>query len=70
MAKRARANGGVEPTGAKTLASSTSPGTPVAMLVALAGLLLLILGELAARGAKMPAVKKFVNRSGSSDASN
>lgn len=39
----------VDRTGSKTLASSAAPGTPTAMIVTLAGLVLLFLGELAAR---------------------
>lgn len=62
-------DGAGEPTGAKSLGSSASPGTPGALLIALAGLFLLFLGDLAARGAKLPAVKKFMRRSGPTDGS-
>lgn len=57
----------VERSGAKTLASSASPGTPAAMVIALIGLLLLFLGDLAARRAKMPDMKKFLPGSRSTD---
>lgn len=60
----------VERSGAKTLASSASPGTPGALVIALIGLLLLFLGDLAARGAKMPAMKKLSRKPGPTDGSN
>lgn len=40
---------GVQPAAAKTLATSAAPGTPGAMIIALIGLVLLFLGEFAAR---------------------
>lgn len=39
----------IERTGAKTLASTAAPGTPIALIVALIGLLLLFAGELVSR---------------------
>lgn len=41
----------VQRTAAKTLATSAAPGTPTAMIIALIGLILLFLGEFAARRA-------------------
>ncbi|MBI5310836.1 MAG: hypothetical protein HZB14_07420 [Actinobacteria bacterium] len=52
---------------AATTPEQRSPGTPAAMVIALIGLLLLFLGDLAARRAKMPDMKKFLPGSRSTD---
>lgn len=48
----------------KTLASSTAPGVPTALIVAVIGLLLLFGTDLAGRVANMPSVKKIMPKSG------
>ncbi|MBJ7354928.1 MAG: hypothetical protein JHC98_08895 [Thermoleophilaceae bacterium] len=50
-----------------TLASSTAPGTPTALIIGVIGLLLLLGADLAGRLGKMPRVKKFLPWSGQSD---
>lgn len=54
--------------GARTLASSAAPGVPAALVVAVAGLLLLLGGDLAGRAINLPGVERFrrkLRRSGS-----
>jgi hypothetical protein len=50
-----------------TLASSTAPGTPTALIIGVIGLLLLLGADLAGRLGKMPRVKKYLPWSGQSD---
>jgi hypothetical protein len=45
--------------GARTLASSAAPGVPTALVVAVAGLLLLLGGDLAGRATDLPAFERF-----------
>ncbi|MBK5230569.1 MAG: hypothetical protein JJE27_05270 [Thermoleophilia bacterium] len=45
--------------GARTLASSAAPGVPAALIVAVAGLLLLLGGDLAGRAINLPGVERF-----------
>lgn len=49
----------VERSGARTLASSAAPGIPAALVVAVAGLLLLLGGDLASRVIDLPGIKRF-----------
>jgi hypothetical protein len=52
-----------------TLASSTAPGTPTALIIGVIGLLLLLGADLAGRLGKMPRVKKYLPWSGPRDGS-
>jgi hypothetical protein len=49
----------VQRSGARTLASSAAPGIPAALIVAIAGLLLLLGGDLAGRVVGVPGLKRF-----------
>lgn len=51
--------------GARTLASSAAPGVPAALIVAVAGLLLLLGGDLAVRAINLPGVQRRLRRPGS-----
>lgn len=51
----------------QTLASSTAPGTPTALIIGVIGLLLLLAADLAGRLGKIPRVTKFLPWSGPRD---
>lgn len=53
-----------------TLASSTAPGTPTALIIGVIGLLLLLAADLAGRLGKMPRVHKLLPWSGRRDDDN
>lgn len=56
----AKLNGAnVQRSGARTLASSAAPGIPAALIVAVAGLLLLLGGDLVGRVISLPGLKRF-----------
>lgn len=51
----------------KTLASSTAPETPIALIIGIIGLLVLLAADLAGRLGKIPRVKNFLPWSGPRD---